>query len=468
MAVFCRRDIQRAIDRCALFIPPASLTKRVAEINARDRGSLPAEWELMVSAAASALCHVEYEPDLGGRRRSDLLLRTAPGAEGCLVEIRTVSDEDAHRSNPVGELSRAIHQRLSRAGVVGGGTSLRVNGRTVGPYGNAKMTLLLGKGGLASLFDDRFGAFVDRVRAAAQETHHHHWKADGLDIDLTYDPRQPGGSMSYPSYTVPYSRRKNPVFGAMKAKRTQLKGTGHRGAMGLILCDGGCDVLSSTMHSANAVSLREVVAEHFRTSRTIDFVIVLWAEIPWGKEMFGERLHPLVNGKAFSRPSMPQSARLVYDRIRDLPRALPRPRLTGANAARCYRDRWADEGWRFPGGWSMTPTAVRISSRALLELLAGRKTVEDFVKDADMGPAFGMGPNPFLKQRLAGSMIKSIRLVPHPDRDDDEVEVEFGGPDPALSPFRAPLAASSKRVADQTRNPTLPGPGNPREGKGSP
>ncbi len=465
MAVFCRRDIQRAIDRCALFVPPASLTKRVAEINARDRGSLPAEWELMVSAAASALCHAEYEPDLGGTRRGDLLLHTAPGEEGCLVEIRTVSDEDAHRSNPVGELSRAIHERLNKAGVADVGTSLRVNGRTVGPYGKAKMTLLLGRD-LGSLFDDRFKAFVERVRAAPQETQHHHWKADGLDIDLTYDPRQPGGSMSYPSYTVPYSRRKNPVFGAMKHKRTQLKGTGHRGATGLVICDGGCDMLSNTMHSGGAVSLRDVVAEHFRASRTIDFVVVLWAEIPWASALFGERPHPLVNGQAFSRPSIPQSARSVYERLRDLPRVLPRPRLTSANAARCYRDRWEDEGWRFPGGWSMTPTAVRISSRALLELLSGRKTVEDFVKDADMGPAFGMGPNPFLKQRLAGSMIKSIRLIPHPDRDDDEVEIEFGGPDPALSPFRAPFAASSKRAADQTRNPALRGPSNPRKGKG--
>jgi hypothetical protein len=85
---------------------------------------------------------------------------------------------------------------------------------------------------------------------------------------------------------------------------------------------------------------------------------------------------------------------------------------------------------------TMTGHTIRMSARTLLELLAGKTSVEDFTRYYSLDPRQML--NPFMHKLRNGQLITSIAFHPSADRDDDDVTIEFGEPDPALSPFRNP------------------------------
>src|SRR6185295_373709 len=112
MALFSRRQIQDAIDHCGTFMSAEAIARKVRELNVANHNSLPAEWEIMLTAAASRLCPLAYEPDLGGKRKADLLMMPGgQGTPGCLVEGTTISDEHAHKKNPYDQVCEAIRSK---------------------------------------------------------------------------------------------------------------------------------------------------------------------------------------------------------------------------------------------------------------------------------------------------------------------------------------------------------------------
>ena len=97
----------------------------------------------------------------------------------------------------------------------------------------------------------------------------------------------------------------------------------------------------------------------------------------------------------------------------------------------------------------MTNNTFKISSRVLHELLAGRISSDRFMElhgwDASQA-GNGFRANLFRRALESGRMIKTIRVEPGGDKDDDWLEFEFGAPDPAVSPF---LAARSDTPNDE-------------------
>ena len=73
-----------------------------------------------------------------------------------------------------------------------------------------------------------------------------------------------------------------------------------------------------------------------------------------------------------------------------------------------------------------------MSARMLLELLAGKLTVDEFEQNYQMNPA----QNPFRIMLQRGRLIEQIVVEPHPDKDDDRVRIHFGSPDVAVAPFK--------------------------------
>lgn len=77
---------------------------------------------------------------------------------------------------------------------------------------------------------------------------------------------------------------------------------------------------------------------------------------------------------------------------------------------------------------------LRISLRTIQELLAGRIDLTTF----NQAHGFDRG-NPFLRNLEDGCLITSIEIQkPRNQQDDDWIVFTFGGPDPAVSPFRTP------------------------------
>lgn len=434
MALFARRRVQEAIDRCGLFMPPQAIARKVADLNASNKNSLPAEWELMIAAAASTLCPLEYEPPLGGRRYGDLLLKPhGRGTAGCLVEITTVSDGAAHDRNRLEQIEKAIRDKFQRLGCPEGATQLQVGGKTEGRYGDAQMVLHLGSDPPQSLFDERFLQFSERIKAAPNQAHTHRWKGPNLDIELTFTPGERFSGAGYPSYTTTYSRRRNPLYSALRNKKRQLVDSGHIGPFGVLVCDGGCHLINSSMHTAGGTfSIRDVVDAQFRDSDKLSFVLAIQAEQPMGNW----RERPVLKVWPFLRPGAPELARDVLQRLVALPLALPRPVLTAQNAARCYSDKWVSKGQHGRlGRITMSERSVRLSARAVLEILAQRRTPEEFF--AGFSDKSSSSGNSFERKLREGRLITRIEFVKGGE-DDDEIEFTFGPPDPAVVPFRAP------------------------------
>ena len=264
MALFSRREVQQAIDQCATLTSSDAIARKLAELNASNENSLPAEWEIMVTAAASRYCPLQYEPALGGSRRADLLMKPdGIGTPGCLVEVMTISDEHARESNPYDRVCEAIHRRIKKLGAPRAGWNIHVEGKQVGEYGDAEMRLLLGTGRPEDLLDEKFHDFVRLVRAQPSERRVHEWRGELLGLTLRYDPNTRGVGGGHLSYTVVHSYERNPLARALKAKTKQLRSTGHPGPYGLVVCDGDCNVLGSRLTSnGTSFSVRDILFHH--------------------------------------------------------------------------------------------------------------------------------------------------------------------------------------------------------------
>jgi hypothetical protein len=91
---------------------------------------------------------------------------------------------------------------------------------------------------------------------------------------------------------------------------------------------------------------------------------------------------------------------------------------------------------------TMSENKIRLSARAVLDLLSGTKTPEEFFAGfGNRGPFAG---NQFDRQRELGRLITKIEFLPGED-DDDEIEFTFGSADPAVSPYCPPRASGAER-----------------------
>lgn len=89
----------------------------------------------------------------------------------------------------------------------------------------------------------------------------------------------------------------------------------------------------------------------------------------------------------------------------------------------------------------MSSKSVRISSRELMEILAGRRTVEELNtlhrwRAVDAPNDNNLMVNPFDRALKNGRLPSEITVIPTDEEDcDDWIEFKFGDPDPAISPI---------------------------------
>lgn len=91
----------------------------------------------------------------------------------------------------------------------------------------------------------------------------------------------------------------------------------------------------------------------------------------------------------------------------------------------------------------MTDRSLKISSRLLVEVLAGRRPIEELYRfqgwRSIAAPQDDMTmPNPFERWLSEGRLPVEMNVEPDPEGTDDWIEFKFGDPDPAVSRFRVP------------------------------
>lgn len=105
--VLSRRVIQRLLDKSLSFSSQAQAKDLCRRLNKGNREALDAEWELIVFTALASIGKVEYERP-GERTRPDIHFRSQ--TLSFVADVRTVSDQNYDRENPLRELIDEVHQ----------------------------------------------------------------------------------------------------------------------------------------------------------------------------------------------------------------------------------------------------------------------------------------------------------------------------------------------------------------------
>ena len=108
----------------------------------------------------------------------------------------------------------------------------------------------------------------------------------------------------------------------------------------------------------------------------------------------------------------------------------PYPVRSAMNAANSLKSTKPHITGSFFGGCTMSGNKIKLSSRTILDLLAGNITYEEFPEAYK---------NYFKRRASEGKLIDEIKIEKAPDEEDDDwLIIEFGEPDAAVSPFKMP------------------------------
>lgn len=445
MTIFARRTLQSFLTALDGTLTSHQLGALVNRLNRENLNSLAAEWEICILIALMNFGHITYEPALIGKTRPDFQFTAADNAAlEFVADVTLISDSDLERNNPILELTQILYRKARKLGITGT-FSYRVGSGSTGRQGAHKVQLSIPHIKKLQAFFEHF--LVPHLRALANP----HLPmtinvAEGAwHVNISYDPKGRFSHGSYRAFRNATVKDSNPLYNALNGKRKQLRDSEYLGCKGIIVCDGGCEVIQNGIASWDTYSRKQILTEFFRSTGSISFVIFIWIE---AKSRPGVKCQPRVCGEIETNPDarVPPPEELVY-LLRRLPQFWPQPVQTGEHArlqVEGYGQRNIPRNWGRPvGGYRMGsgPNRItyRMSARELLEILSGRRTIQEFERDAGFAPHGDGGPiNPFENALRRGFTISAATLEAISDRDDDWVEFRITGPDPALSSFRKP------------------------------
>jgi len=433
------------LDENAEFLTKEQLDQQVARLNANGFQPLDAEWEVGVLNAFGKLGNVVHEPSLQGTAKLDLLF-TADDSSSFLADITSVSDEGFEERSPVKSFYVELQERLKRAGVLYKGWRLSI-GSHPAKYGEPTIPAIPLRNEFSKeIFNGKFKQFLRAVKEQPQLSATYSVRTSKTAISLTYDPNGQYFTTHGPVYSQALKKNQNPVFNALRLKAKQLKKVSYDGPKGIILCDGGTDMVNSPPHSSFDFNFNAVDAtkDFLRQNQSVDFVILIssvpteeglqaWAGLPARKV----DVTVIVNNH-FER--VPKRIRELLERLES---CFPEPDNTASGARETIRHGYNPTQLRpLAGGWGMSATEVKLSASAVLGLLAGVVTQEELFRTLGFRPQSTKPAairNPF-DYMLSRKMRLQEILVEDTAHDESYLVFRFEGQDPALSCFTNPKA----------------------------
>ena len=442
MALFPRRVIDRCLNESRTFASEQKLRDWVRRLNTVSDDYVATEWELVLLNAFAKCGRVQHEPSTHVTPL-DLLFESVDGSLAFAADIATISDQEMHRRNPVDSFQEQLCKRIARSTIKSGRFSFTIEEeQPVAARGTGRRRhLLLPRANQLSthVFNADFDSFMERVRAQPHLMHDYAIKQAGpaIRISIQYAPGI-GRSVFgyYGAYTATTVKNKNPLFNALKRKADQLRRSGYQGLRGIIICDGGAQILSQ-MPKWATYTPNEVIRDFFRQNRSIEFVIT----IALNRRCFGSGNDQTFeyNPQLFVRSSAPAWTQDLGCVLADVMSCLPEPSRTPENATNSLKwNRSTRMTAPYIGGWELKGNQIKISSRELLDLLAGRLDQKRFCENHTSSQA-----SIFTVFRNQGKMIQNVRVERQEDRDDDWIVFQFSNGDPATSDFRVPEAPDS-------------------------
>jgi hypothetical protein len=432
MAIFSRRSLQRLLGENSSFLSIKQTKDLVKKLNL---GELSAEWEVVLLNAFSKVGNVAYERDFGGKRKGDIFFEDEKGS--LLADVTSVSDKGLDVLNPVDALLTDFREIIWAAGLNPAAFCVTVGAGGNDHYkGGQRVRLKLPR---RSQFGDRlFGAefqgFLGALQGARDSASCFQINNDEIDLTIDYVPSGLHAAARWISYNVVYSLTENRIYDSLEDKAEQLEQTEFKGPVGIFLCDGGCSFLASKSGGNLSYSEREVILDFLEQYKFISFVVtfVVKRQRQFVSSPFDDNPYrvfaDLYKGAPFGEMSVDMDR--LLERIR-----YPTAQLS-AREALAQQRQMPNTGSSHGGMMIQKPgideTEIKISSRDLHELLAGRITQEQFFKRHE----FLKQENPFNQALTSGKMTVEIELSP--EDDDDWIIFKLKGPDPAITSFNQP------------------------------
>jgi hypothetical protein len=456
MAIFPRRTIQHLVNENAAFLKPSDTKKIVAHLNRMHKEmTLAPEWEVVIIHALSKLGKVDYEMNFGGRRKPDIFFRPfADPKQSFAADITTISDKGFDANNPIEVLKSQVIDRVAVRGLRLNSFQFNVDanqgqkyrryhkftkeGRLSKPFfeGGKKTELKLP--GVArfgeKIFNAEFEKFLDEIQKSPLANHDHvvYNQSENISFTISYRPREPGSITTHLSYKQIANISENQVYQALEEKANQLVDSDFQDRLGIILCDG-----DYTPFHQESSTVDEVIKFFLENRTEINFVLTVKVKRQWQQERIDAKLY---RGQYFELVGTE-----LVDSLRRMIDFLPTPENDTCNAFYRLKSRYPQEGDRrgMTTIYTSNSIEVRIPTRMLMELLAGRLSHLDFSKLHGYVAWEGNSKrnvNPFALCLQKGWMISEMKFDSHaPDEDNDFVIVTFDTrPDAAIHPFVAP------------------------------
>lgn len=448
MALFSRRTIQAMVNEISDSVGRSQLKNLVNRLNLPKSQAMDAEYELAVLLSLSKLGNICHEPDLGGNSRADVLFRATDGESGEFVaDITCISQQGLSDRLPRDFLEAEFGRLIEFYGIRFRGFHFQIAHMEHGTFydDNRKMTLKIpGYKEITRVLEAEIPAIAQTILQSQNERQKFAICKAGLEVEITYEPNGLFVGSGHRVVDVPLSLEHNPVFQRLEEKSEQLEKTGYSGIRGVFLCDSGARIVQGNYHP-EPYSLEKILDAFFKKHREISFVCTLYsAQYQKQRRDRSERQSSYrITGKFWSNPT---AAHPISDNLKDLiqnlPLNLPDAETDGRSAQSWIAAHPEPCGRSFIGGLKMSGHSVKLSARALQELLAGHLDQEEFMKAHGFVPNEfeQVANNPFERELAKGRLITHVEISAVPEADDDWVIFHFGEPDPAISRIRLPAS----------------------------
>ena len=438
MPIFGRRQLQQMLDDLGPWLDCGKAKDLLNRLeNERPNQSLPAEYELSISWAVSKIATLEIDRPAGSRTPDiyspDLLASGPVIADIAALDDFTLSGSDAMR-----RACNIINAEADRL-LNGSSSHLHFTFREKSGYERSKH-------GRTQFFRRRlvrrdFQVDADLRRelrgwlANGRPSQPLSWNSPVLSVLIEWrEFVHPLSNYFCAMPSLAYHVKENPLYAVLRLKSKQLRGAPDGIRRMIFLGDAGCGLLRDLRpigSSPETFSGAQIIHRFLQDYPEIDFVQVVSAK----RERRASQTTRTWNSHVFTQPSGIADRdgarlKLLVDKI------LP-PNLSGYSAYSWHEQHMCQAnalGKYVPtqmgfGGGRMN---LRISARAVQELIAGRLSPEEF-----RNWTFG-DDNPVRRQLDAGRTISSVRFEPQGNGEDDDYLIFEFRDDPAARGLQMP------------------------------
>jgi hypothetical protein len=429
--MFSRRTLQSILDQLGESLSEADHVEIVGRMN-NPRERLGATWEVAILYGLSRIGEIACHVPLPSGRKPDVVLRASGSSEIYFVaDITAISDADHHKNNPINGLVSDFSRQIEKAGLKPSHFHFDVDSQIV----SNKIRLRLPKRAAnVAMFKKHVMPFLRQIKVSGRPDGEVKIDQPDLSITISYNRRQRyptgGPTWGHRVYTQARSIEKNSLWKRLNDKSDQLR-SAEGVPTGVIVCDGGCSILSSSMHDIGSFSADDIIRTFLRKRTSFDFVCTITSRRGYTRDS-GCNFHSQV----WTRN--PQAKPPIEAVMRAMLANLSAPIFDSKNAATQAEHNGYNGGSRASMEFDLGPTYTRVSARYLLEVLAGKYSpaeIDLVIGGLPLDTVAGV-PNPFKTALAKGRLITAVEIEPVDGSDDDQITIRFRGPDPAVSPYR--------------------------------